>query len=432
MFDLDSVIKKLAQIMREKGIDTYSLTATESKQRELNTENTDYVLYRTIFDGKAVVTVMIDSRKGTAAGNDLSDDGIYALALDAIKSAESAVPDEANVLAEAQTSEVFFSGDREGDMDSFCDRITEFMDDIKRDYPMIRILQVIADHRNNHTIYYNSNGTRFESVDGCYHLSLEMSASDGKLSTGLDYLSLSTQDIVTPFIRQGGIAAHLADTQASLHRTDTPDKFEGTIILTPDCLMEFVYMLLSNYMMSEVIMSGTSRWLDRIGEQVASPLVSMSLKAHDDRLAEIEHFSADGYKAEDVQLLENGVLKNHILSLYAAKKTGRPVTKNGGFSLVVEAGSTPLSQMIASIGKGLIVGGFSGGEPGPNGEFSGVAKNSFLVEDGKIKGSVSETMINGNLEELFRNVVAVSCEQISNGNQVLPYLACSGVIVSGK
>jgi len=88
--------------------------------------------------------------------------------------------------------------------------------------------------------------------------------------------------------------------------------------------------------------------------------------------------------------------------------------------------------MIKNIKKGIIVGRFSGGNPGPNGDFSGIAKNSFLIEDGEIKGAVSETMINGNLAEMLQNVVAVSKETIADGNCVLPYVAVDKIVISGK
>ena len=88
--------------------------------------------------------------------------------------------------------------------------------------------------------------------------------------------------------------------------------------------------------------------------------------------------------------------------------------------------------MLASIDKGLFVGGFSGGNPGANGEFSGVAKNSFLIENGKIKCAVTETMINGNLADILQNITAVSKEQLCDGSAVVPYIAASGVVISGK
>ena len=78
------------------------------------------------------------------------------------------------------------------------------------------------------------------------------------------------------------------------------------------------------------------------------------------------------------------------------------------------------------------MGGFSGGMPGPNGEFSGVAKNSFSIENGRIVGAVAETMVSGNLAELFANVSAVSRETVCDGASIFPWAACGGVTVSGK
>ena len=199
-----------------------------------------------------------------------------------------------------------------------------------------------------------------------------------------------------------------------------------------DCLGQFVYMLAANYIMGGVIMEGTSQWLDKVGQQVASDRITVSLKAQDDRIAETQPFTGDGYKAENVTVIEKGVLNCFLLNLYAARKTGKPVTKNTGFALVMEPGDKTLEEMIASVDRGLIVGGFSGGEPGANGEFSGVAKNSFYVENGKVVGAVTETMINGNLEKVFRDVTAVSREQVCDGGSVLPWMSCSGIVVSGK
>ncbi|WP_248405963.1 metallopeptidase TldD-related protein [Butyrivibrio fibrisolvens] len=125
-------------------------------------------------------------------------------------------------------------------------------------------------------------------------------------------------------------------------------------------------------------------------------------------------------------------MKTHSLSLYAANKTGRPVVKNTGWDLIVEPGDKSLEEMIKSVDKGLIMGGYSGGEPGTNGEFSGVAKNSFFIENGEVKYAVSETMVNGNLGEIVKNIRDISKEQICDGSSVVPYIAVSGVVISGK
>ena len=61
-----------------------------------------------------------------------------------------------------------------------------------------------------------------------------------------------------------------------------------------------------------------------------------------------------------------------------------------------------------------------------------MAKNSFLIEDGKITDAVNEVMITGNLADMIKNVVAISKETLTEGTSVMPYLAVDGVVVSGK
>ena len=432
MNDIKKVSEKLDALLREKNVSVYEHCVSESEKQELNTEKADFNLFRTIFDNGVSVTVILDGKKGAASGNDLTDAGLEKVVADALAAAASSIPDEANVIAEYQEPEAFHAGPWEADMPRFYDCLRAMMDTVEKVYPKVNLLQVIGDHTKHHVYYVNSNGTRFENFEGAYHVSLEMSGSDGEKNTGLDYTGFSTHDLDTPFVEQGSVKAHLEATEKSLDSVPLPGKFEGTVILTPDCLGNFLYMIATNYIMGGVIMEGTSQWLNKLGQQVVSDKITVTLKAQDDRIVETQPFTGDGYKAEDVVAIEKGVLKSFLLNLYAAKKTGRPVTKNTSFATVVENGDKALSEIIASVDKGLIVGGFSGGEPGANGEFSGVAKNSFYVENGKVVGAVTETMINGNLETMFQNVIAVSKEQVCDGSTVLPYIACGGVVISGK
>ena len=61
------------------------------------------------------------------------------------------------------------------------------------------------------------------------------------------------------------------------------------------------------------------------------------------------------------------------------------------------AGKTPRAQMVADVQRGALVGRLSMGSPAPNGDFSSVVKNSFLIEDGIAGQALSETMITGNI-----------------------------------
>ncbi|MBO6159320.1 MAG: TldD/PmbA family protein [Firmicutes bacterium] len=432
MNKLRELSNRVREILQAKGVEEYSFELRQIEKKELNTENTAFSLYRTVFDDEISVDVLVDGRLGSSSGSDLTDEGIEKTVENALQGAASGMADAANSIAEKQAEEVFISGTQEADMELFYTRLSELLSTVEREYPQIKVLQLIADHTKTHRLYANSNGTLFESYDGLYSVMMEYAGNDGEKTTGLSYGGASTHELTKPLIELGAFRKNLEDAVASLNLTSFEGKFEGTVIFTPDCLGMFLFMLSNNYLMSQVVMDGTSQWLDRVGEQVSSDKVTFSLKAEDERLVETEPYTADGYKAENVPVIEKGILKNQILSLYAAKKTGRPVTKNTSRSLVMEPGDKTLSEMIASVKRGLIVGGFSGGRPGVSGDFSGVAKNSFYIEDGKIKGAVNETMINGNLAKVFQNVTAVSKELCLDGSSALPYLQTEGIVISGK
>jgi len=73
-------------------------------------------------------------------------------------------------------------------------------------------------------------------------------------------------------------------------------------------------------------------------------------------------------------------------------------------AFVVEPGGKCEAEIIAETRRGILITRFSGGMPNDNLDFSGIAKNSFLIEDGRIKHPLAETMISGNLRELLLDI----------------------------
>ena len=431
-----SDIRKLADrydgMLAAEKIGKYSYCLTESEKQELNVENGSFKLMRTVFNNSGSLTVFAGSRMGSASGNDITEEGLAKLIGDARAAAESSPEDPCHDIAPDQGKHVFRQGTQEEDLDGFVARILEFLDTVAKDYPKVRIMAAVGSFDKWHWLSRNTNGTEFEGFGGQYGFMVEMCAGDGDRTTGLDYTGVSMKSLDKPLIETGEIKKKLEDIQNSIYPDTMEGKFEGTVILTPGCTSEFLYMLLQNYAGSHVVMDGTSLWLDKVGEQVADGKLTVALKPFDERIVNGERGTNDGFLSEDVTVIDKGVLKTHLLNLYAANKTGRPVVKNTGMDLVVEPGDTPLADIIASVDKGLIMGGFSGGQPGTNGEFSGVAKNSFLIENGKVKNAVTETMVNGNLGEIVQHIRAVSKELCIDGGMVVPYIAVDGIVISGK
>ena len=429
-------LKNRAVVLKEKlsglGADKFSYCLTENEKTEFNLENGEFSLMRTVFGKKAELSVFRGLKKGVATGNDLSEEGLDALAQEAIASAESSEDDECNDIAPFDGEETFKSGNDSADMDTFFRRVKELLTDISEEYPKILVMSVVASCDKEHSLYENSNGTSFDAIFMDYSVILEFAGNDGENTTGFFFDSFTMHDPDVKLIDCSEIRKNLQRAEESLKTVKMPGKFEGTVLFTPGCAAQFIYMTLENYISSSVIIDGTSLWKDKLDQKVASEKLTVSLKTSDDRIVKTEFWTADGYKNEDLCLIDKGVLKSFMLSLYASKKTGNTVAKNSGDSFVIEGGEKTFDEIIGSIDKGLLVGSFSGGEPGANGEFSGVAKNAFYIEGGRIVGAVTETMINGNLGDVLNNIVDISKEQICDGSMAVPYIAAKGIVISGK
>jgi PmbA protein len=419
-------------ILREQKIEKYGFFLNQSEKQELNIENGEFKLLRTVFNNNTSVNVFLGTKTGSAGGNAMTEEGLRKVVEEAKAAAESASEDPCHDIAPGQGKELYRRGIYEPDMEKFIERIREFLDTVAKEYPEVRIMASIGSFDRWHWLSRNTNGTEFEGIGGQYHFSIEICASDGERTTGLDYTGIAMKTLDQPLIELGDIRRHLEDIRRSIHPETLEGKFEGTLILTPGCAANFIFMTLSNYICDGVIINGTSQWLDKVGEQVAHEKLTITLDPYDERIVSGECGTASGFRSEKVTLIEKGVLKTHWLSLYGANKTGRPVVKNTGSDLVVTPGDKTLEELIASVDKGLIIGYYSGGQPGTNGEFSGVAKNSFLIENGKIKGAVTETMVNGNLGEAFRKIRGISREVLCDGGSVVPYIAVDGIVISGK
>lgn len=424
----DSVIGKLTAAGAQKA--ACSLSCTE--KQEFNYVTGDFKLFRTLFSNSVSLTAIKDSKRGTSSVNRLDEDAINTAVTDCIAAADASSADPAWDIAPVTENADFVSGVLEPDVKLLFDRTRELLDDITKEFPKVVIEDIITAYSVGHRVYANSNGVKYDSRTGYYSISISFSAHDGEKSSSFFYSFALTPVIDKPFIEMSSIRKDLDDIQKQIETRSVDGKFVGTVILAPGCLGDLLGSALGNFASDAKILDGTSLWIDKLGKQVASPSLTVKSVVRDERLALADDYTNEGFRSESFNIIENGILKSFLLSLYVSNKTGFARAANDGGFIIIEGGDKKLDDIVAGIDKGLIVGRFSGGEPASNGEFSGVAKNSFIIENGKIVGAASETMISGNLADMLMNVSAISAETVNDGTSILPYIAFNGVTVSGK
>lgn len=420
------------EAMKKSGADKCACRAASGEKTEFNIDGGEFSLMRTLFNESLSVEAYIGGKKGSSALNSLEKEDIDKAVADAVSAAQSGVADDAWDIAPETENQDFTDGALVFDKDRFFDRIEELKETIEKKYPTVMLEQLIADYATGYAVVVNSNGVEFTSQTGQYAIDLMYSAHEGEKASSFFGSGVCFTDLDRPIIELGSIDEDLKSITKQVDTIQVDGKFVGTVIMTPGMTGEFIDTALGNFASTRVLIDGTSVWKDKLGKQVADSRLNVEFAPYNEQIVCGERVTGDGFISEDFHAIKDGVLESFLLPLYGANKTGFPRAKNSSGAMVIPAGDKPLADMIAGTDKGLLVARFSGGEPGTNGDFSGVAKNSFLIENGKITGAVSETMINGNLADMLNNIVDISEERVADGGSVLPYISFGGITVSGK
>jgi PmbA protein len=401
------------------------------EKHEMNVDAGEFSLLRTTFDTHVGLTAIKDGKKGQTGANKSDRESIDRAAADVLSIAEASQPDDANDIAEKQPAEVFSAGGDAPDLDRMHMRLAEFLKESKRRHPKAVIRQAYLDFTKTRSYVQNSNGVDFESTSGVYHLVTIFSSKEGDKVSSFNYPEFSMRDLDKPLLEHAGLDRLLRESGEQTTTVPVKGKFVGDVIITPECLEDMVSFLASSVSDAPMI-AGTSIYKDSLNKRVASPSLTIDSRPVSDEISDGYFITADGYKAQDMTLVEKGILKSYMLSLYGAKKTGKERAVSQGGAWVIETGDTSFDDMVKSIKKGILLARFSGGDPSANGDFSGIAKNSYLIEGGKIQYPISESMISGNFAEMLMNVIAVSKERVHSGFSILPWVAVSGATISGK
>ncbi len=432
MEKLINVTKSALSLLKDGGADNAFASAGFTTVREFNVDNGRFSLYRTLYSNNLTLTALVGGKKGAVSAASFEDEDVKTLCADCIAAANAGMPDDAYTIAAENKQESFLTGNPSCDEAKLFERSRELLEAIKTRYPLITIEQMIITHSKTDSVYADMSGTVYKKQGGYYYASLMYSAHDGNKTSSFFGSGVICDNLDKPFIELGRIADELAEVQKQIETKPVSGKFTGTVILPPAVFGQLLGSALSNFASGGALLEGTSPWAESLGTKVASDSLTLSLSPRDSRIISGSVISGEGFINEDFTLIKNGVLESFVMSHYFAKKLGKAPSPNTSYNFIVNEGNTPIAEMIKGVKRGLWVGRISGGNPAANGDFSAVAKNSFLIEDGCIKDAVSETMINGNLKDMLLGISALSSETVSDGDSLLPFAAIDGLVISGK
>jgi PmbA protein len=186
-----------------------------------------------------------------------------------------------------------------------------------------------------------------------------------------------------------------------------------------------------------------SCWADRLGEQVASELVTVVDDGRVPGGLGSKPFDGEGLPTRRKCVIERGRLETWLLDTYSGRKLGMASTGNasrgvgsgpgvGSTNLWIEPGADTLDEIIAATERGLLVTELMGMGFNPvTGDYSRGAAGLW-IEGGEIAYPVEEITIAGNVNEMLRGIDRVGSELLWLGSVASPALRIERMTVAGE
>jgi PmbA protein len=204
-------------------------------------------------------------------------------------------------------------------------------------------------------------------------------------------------------------------------------------------LMGTLFSALSGY----AVFRNATFLKDRVGEPVASPLLTLVDEGRMPRGLGARPFDGEGLPTRRNVPVEGGVLRFYMCDSYSARKIGAKAVGSarrglgggpgvGSGNLFFEPGKTPPEEILGDVERGLYVTDLIGfGINVVTGDYSQGAVGHW-IEKGRLAHPVHEVTIAGNLKEMLKDVDAVGNDLVFRGSAASPTLRIKRMTVSGS
>jgi len=245
----------------------------------------------------------------------------------------------------------------------------------------------------------------------------------------------------------------------ALTQLDAPFAPSGTmpVILSSEAGGTMIHEAIGHGLEADIAGNGLSVYSDKIGEQVASSLITV---IDDSSLAGkrgFYRFDDEGTYSNKNVLVENGVLKKYMSDRLSYIKWGYELTGNGRrqsyehlpivrmSNTMIARGKSNPEDIIKSVDEGIFVKKMGGGQVNTvTGDFVFDVMEGYVIKRGVVGEAVSGATLMGNGPEILKNIDMVgsdlgfgigTCGKDGQGAPVAdaqPTLRIPSIIVGGK
>ena len=283
--------------------------------------------------------------------------------------------------------------------------------------PRIRAVES-ADYADSLSVGAVVTSTGIRSVgrsSGCHLSVYSVAAEDDETQTGFGFSvgrRLGDLDLEQA-------AADAVERAVRLLGARKPVTQRTTAVLDPWVTAQFLG-LIGATLSGEAAMTNRSLFADRLGEQVAAPVLCLTDDPTDVQAFGATETDGEGLATRRNELLTGGVLQRFLHNSYTARRCGASSTGSavrsyasvphvGAMALAAAPGECSPEALIAGISQGVLVQEVTGLHSGVNlvsGDFSTGAEG-LRIRNGELAEPIREFTVASTLQRMLLDVVAV-------------------------
>jgi PmbA protein len=368
------------------------------------------------------IRVIRDGRTGFAYAGVLDDTAVAEVLAEARDNVQFGTPDEWAGLAEPDGVEVI-----EQDLwsEALADYSTEGKIALAKELerltlatdPRIRVDDAnYADVASESAVATTTGIRRTGRENGCYVVVSTMADEGDETQTGFGF-SVGRSPVEFDLAKA---AKDASDRATRLLGATKPSTKRTTVVLDPYVTASLLGVI-SSTLNGESVAKGRSLFKDRLGEAVASSIVTLVDDPTNPKAYTATDLDGEGLAARRNVLIEKGVLQQFVHSSYSARRVGSKSTGNavrGGFkgtpgvgclALQLLPGDRDQDALIGDIDDGVLIQSVTGLHSGVNaisGDFS-VGASGLTISNGQVGGPIREFTIASTLQRMLHDVVEV-------------------------
>ncbi len=426
--------QNLMDIVKQHNVNSAQATAISRRRRKISLKKNDYQIGSSSDYSEIELVVHDDFRLGSAMTNDLSSDGLRDVAESAQALASTAPRDDK--LALSQPGDVVNLPLASPDIaaigpDDLLNLASEAFEPVFADEE-ITVDSGSIDLNHVSLCIVNTNDVSVSTeITYLSSMLMGMGVRDGQV-TSFDYDWIGSRSLDKFPSETRRMMDELVTNLKSTFNPRKGESYKGMIILRPEVVNQMLMQVVEFHSHGNALKDNASRWADMTGKSVASPLFTVRDDPHNLEYIQATGFDSAGTPTGVCTLIDRGVLQFFMESVDSASRRGTTATghENGLIVTRLTGGSGGIADLVKKAGRPVLsMRRFAGNLNSVTGDFSGVAKNSHMLNNGEAIPLV-ETMVAGNVFDLLNNIVAVGEARCHRGLiETGPYLV-DGVTVS--